>query len=142
MTTEKQSIGPLWSNWGWKTWNLFLEPDQVVASPYSTWEALLLALHMQIGVPADPGAAAREGGRDLRSHQRFFPVSELESIAVVVSHGHNRIVLAKLGGEKQVFNIYHRPSTEEWMVTLSTMYPSLYQEIGVPKTALGRVLKW
>lgn len=139
---DQQSIGPLWTHWGCKAWNLFLEPHQIVAWPYTTWEMLLLALHTQLGVPADPGAVAREGHRSRREAERCLPVSELESIAVVVSHGNNKIIVAKLGGAKEVFSIYDRPSTSRWMAVLRAHYPSLYREIGVPKTALGRVAKW
>ena len=141
MTTQHQSIGPLWSNCGLKSWNLFLEPHQVVASPYTTGESCLLLLHMSIGFPADPGATVRNSGRDRRSTECCFPVSELESIAVVVSHGHNKVVLTRLGGETLELNVYHRASTKEWMAVLGTMYPSLYRDVGVPTTALGRFLK-
>ena len=101
-----------------------------------------MGLHMQIGVPADPGAVARERDRERGRAECCFPVSELESITFVVSHGNNKIVLAKLGGSKETFNIYQRSSTKEWMAVLRTSYPSLYLEIGVPKTVLGRVAKW
>lgn len=140
--SEWQAIGPLWSNWGWKTWNLILEPHQLTAWPYTTWETVRLAFSMQLGISADPGAQVRDGIVDRRDGERLFPVSELQSITVEVRHGSNRVTLTRLGGARDSFFILHRHLTREWMSILNDSYPSLYAETGVPKTTAGRVLKW
>ena len=137
-----QAIGPLWSKWGCKSWNLILEPQQVTAWPYTAWETVRLACHMQLGVPGDPGARMRDGVVERRNGERVFPVSELESITVEVRHSQNCIALAQLGGACERFFIVDRHRTENWMTILSDTYPNLYAETGVPTTLLGRVLKW
>ena len=146
MPQFERAIGPLGSDRGFKTWNLLLARDEVVALMYSTGETWKLALHLQLGFPPDPGQAWRDNPGSAPFHERrryrAYVVRELQSITVTVSHGSNYVSLTRANGQYDRYVIQQRPLTEHIMRVLQTMYPSLYQQSGVPKSLMGRLLKW
>lgn len=145
MPQFESAIGPLWSNWGFKTWNLLLARDEIIALRYSTWETWKLGFHLQLGVPPDPGRVWRENPGSAPLHDgrgfRHYVVSEVHSITVTVSHGNNHVAIARGNGQSDRYDIQQRPLTQHFMQVLQAMYPGLYRESGVPKTLAGRLLK-
>jgi hypothetical protein len=145
MSQFESAIGPLWSNWGLRTWNLLLARDEIIAQRYSTWETWKLAIRLHVGVPADPGGTWRENPGSAPLHDgrgfRHYVVSELRSIIVTVSPGGNHVSLSTANGQYDRYEIQQRPLTEHFKQVLQAMYPSLYRESGVPTTLVGRLLK-
>ena len=144
MPNFEKAIGPLWSNWGLRAWNLLLARDEIIAQRYSTLEAWKLALRQHLRVPGGPGEAWRENPGSAPLHDgrgfRHYVVSELRSITVTVSPGGNDVSIASANGRTDRYDIQQRPLTEHFRQVLQAMYPSLYQESGVPTTVVGRLL--
>jgi len=145
MAQFESAIGPLWSNWGFKVWNLLLAKNEIIGQRYSTWETWKLAIHLQLGVPSDPGRVWRENPRSAPFNNgrgfRHYVVSEVEAITVTVGHGNNHVTITRSNGQSDRYDIQQRPLTQHFMRVLQAMYPSLYRESGVPKTVMGRLLK-
>src|SRR6267142_5840046 len=144
MPQFERAIGPLWSNWGLRTWNLLLAREEIIAQRYSRWESWKLAIRQHFGTPGDPGGMWRENPGSAPLHDgrgfRHYVVSELRSITLTVSPGGNNVSLTSTNGRSDRYDIQQRPLTEHFRQVLQAMYPSLYRESGVPTTAVGRLL--
>src|SRR5687768_6625781 len=82
MPQFESAIGPVWSNWGFRVWNLLLSRTEIIAHRYSTGEALRLGFQLQLGVPSDPGETWRANPNSAPLHEgrgfRHYVVTELE----------------------------------------------------------------
>src|SRR5258705_76485 len=138
MPQFENAIGPLWSNWGLRAWNLLLARDEIIAQRYSTLEVWKLATRQHLGAPGDPGGTWRDNPGSAPLHDgrgfRHYVVSELRSITVTVSPGGNSVSIISAIDRSDRYDIQQRPLTELFRQVLQAMYPSLYQESGVPTT--------
>jgi len=145
MPQFERAIGPVWSNWGLRAWDLLFAKDEIIARRYSTWETWKLAARQHFEVPTDPGGTGlgSPGSSPLHGERGFrhYVVSGLRSITVTVSAGGNNVTIASASGRSDRYDIQHRPLTEQFRQVLQAMYPSLYAESGVPATLAGRLLK-
>jgi hypothetical protein len=145
MAIFEKAIGPFFTGHGLHAWNLFLATDAIVALRYSFSKGLRLGMHLYCGFPPDPGERVRQHPESLVLASdlpiRYYPLTELQTITGVVSHGMNHIRLAKVSGGSDRYDIPKRPATTGILVTLRAMYPIHYREEGVPTTLVERVLK-
>lgn len=146
MSTFECAIGPLLTNSGLHAWSLFLSRDLIVALKYGFADGLKLGLHLYAGFPADPGEPLRRhpASLTLASYlpMRHYPLTELQAITVVVSHGMNHVRLDKSSCEFDRYDIPKRGATGQMLATLRHMYPQLCRDSGIPTTGLGRVMKF
>jgi hypothetical protein len=145
MSTYERAIGPLLTNSGLRAWSLFLARDALIARPYGFTDGVKLAFHLYCGFPADPGESLRRQPTAVAVSSdaaiRYYSLSEVGGITVVVSAAANQVVIAKAAGGEDRYDIPKRPLTRVFMETLRGMYPALYREQGIPTTPAGRVLK-
>lgn len=134
------SISPVFSDWGFKNWDLCFAMDGIVAVPRSLWISIRVGFFAGLG---NPGAmrsawsadAAPQGWRPLEdegaTNWRRYLIEELEYIKI-----QRRIFTAseiRIKKRDKDIEIYGAGDFREIMrarTVLKDLYPSLYSENG------------
>ena len=145
MQGTRSGLGPAQTHFGFRYWSFLLGDEYIVAIPYTFWEGFKLGFHLVVGFPSDPGELIRNQGTAFnwaqRQGHRYYSISDLHAVRVVISHGYNHLDLVTLEGQYDHYSIPRRQDTQRWRNLLKDRYSAIYSESGAPKTLFGRVLK-
>jgi hypothetical protein len=134
----KDTIGPLFSHYGLKNWDLCLARDMVIACPRSLWLTVKAALWAGLG---SPGAMQRVWGNSASATgERVLPddgdirwnryaIEELGSITMRrCAGGANEIRITRRGMTSDIYGLGDRSQTDRYRTVLGQLYPGLYRE--------------
>jgi hypothetical protein len=134
------SISPVFSDWGFKNWDLCLAKDGIVAVPRRFWLTIRAGAWAGLG---NPGAMQRswssetapQGPTTLEDKDcmtwRRYPIQDIESIVVqrrLITASEIRI--KKRGQEEQIYGGGDFREIMRSRLILSQLYPGLYSERG------------
>jgi hypothetical protein len=132
------TIGPVFSGFGLKNWDLCLARDAVIAYPRSFWLTVKAGFWAGLGSPGAmqrtwAQSASPSGERvlpdegDARWHRYTLP--EIESITVRRSvGGANEIRIKRHGMTTDTYGLGDRSQTDRCRIVLGRLYPGLYRE--------------
>lgn len=132
------TIGPVFSDFGLKNWDLGLAEDAIIAYPRSFWLTVKAGVWAGVGLPGAmqrvwADAASPSGKRVLQdegnARWRRYTLPELESITVRrrVSSA-NEIRIARHGMTPHTYGLGDRSQTDRCRTVLGWLYPELYRE--------------
>ena len=132
------TIGPLFSHFGLKNWDLCLARDAVIACPRSLWLTVKAGVWAGLG---NPGAMQRTwansanptGERVLQDHgdARWlrYTLQELSSITIRRCTGAaNEIRITRKSTKPHIYGLADRSQTDRCRAVLRDLYPALYRE--------------
>jgi hypothetical protein len=132
------TIGPVFSHYGLKNWDLCLARDAVIACPRSLWLTMKAGLWAALGSGgamqrAWANAACPTGERvlqddgDARWHR--YRVQELGSVTIKrCTGGANEIRITRHGAKPYIYGLGNRGQTDRCRAVLRELYPELYRE--------------
>jgi hypothetical protein len=136
------TLGPVFSNYGFKNWDLCLAEDAIIAFPRSFWLTVKTGIAAGLGTPLLSHVIMQrmwakssdmEGKRILQDSGdaawRRYPVAQLQSIVckrAIMSA--NEIVIQRKNAKPDLYGLGDRSQTDSCRNTLRKVYGSLYCE--------------
>jgi mannitol-specific phosphotransferase system IIBC component len=144
----KAVIGPVWSKYGFATWDLLVGPEEIVALRYSARESIRLGCKYGLGMSPNPEERIQKVLQRSNTHHlsrleyKVYPVSDITSIILTNRMSTNTIDIQCTNARRDRFHISRRHDTKKYRELLQSLYPDKYLERGFPASLLGRILKW
>ena len=136
MKVDESYVGPLFSAYGLRTWDMWLTGGAMRLCRHSVVWTLRLSAWQYLGFPDDPPAAPEPTPRDLW-------LREQEVQSVTVRHKavtYNEVFVQGADGAVRLFGILDRSRTDEIRRKLGRAWPGRYREDGFERAVAGEAV--